>query len=74
MPAEPSAPGATYRLQLQPRFGFDDVAAIVTYLAELGVTHVFVTPPPAGTNPAAFAAVLSDLAHGLHGERVLAKE
>src|SRR4051794_11832110 len=32
---------ATYRLQLTPRFGLDDAAAIVPYLADLGVSHVY---------------------------------
>ncbi|MCU1400464.1 MAG: 1,4-alpha-D-glucan 1-alpha-D-glucosylmutase [Acidimicrobiales bacterium] len=32
---------ATYRLQLTPTFGLDDAAAIVPYLAELGVSHVY---------------------------------
>jgi len=31
-------PRATYRLQLQPAFGFDDAAAIADYLAALGVS------------------------------------
>jgi len=35
---------ATYRLQLRPELGFDDAAAIVPYLAELGVTHVYASP------------------------------
>ena len=35
---------STYRLQLRPEFGFDDAAAIVPYLAELGVTHVYASP------------------------------
>ena len=32
---------ATYRLQLTPEFGLDDAAAIVPYLAELGISHVY---------------------------------
>jgi (1->4)-alpha-D-glucan 1-alpha-D-glucosylmutase len=35
---------ATYRVQLTPTFGFDDAAAIVHYLAELGVSHVYCSP------------------------------
>jgi (1->4)-alpha-D-glucan 1-alpha-D-glucosylmutase len=35
---------ATYRLQLEPSFGFDDAAAIVPYLAALGVSHVYCSP------------------------------
>ncbi|HEY4182070.1 MAG TPA: malto-oligosyltrehalose synthase [Kofleriaceae bacterium] len=37
-------PRATYRLQLTPSFGFRDAAAIVPYLAELGVSHVYLSP------------------------------
>ncbi len=37
-------PLATYRLQLQPSFGFDDAAALAPYLAALGVTHVYTSP------------------------------
>ncbi len=38
------APGSTYRIQLQPAFGFDDAAAIAGYLARLGVTHLYASP------------------------------
>ena len=38
-------PASTYRLQLTPRFGFRDAAALVPYLAELGVTDVYISPP-----------------------------
>jgi (1->4)-alpha-D-glucan 1-alpha-D-glucosylmutase len=37
-------PLATYRLQLTKNFGFDQVAAIVPYLKELGITHLYVSP------------------------------
>jgi (1->4)-alpha-D-glucan 1-alpha-D-glucosylmutase len=37
-------PAATYRLQLGPDFGFDDAAAVVPYLAELGITHLYLSP------------------------------
>jgi (1->4)-alpha-D-glucan 1-alpha-D-glucosylmutase len=37
-------PGATYRLQLNPAFGFDDGAAVAPYLEALGVTHVYASP------------------------------
>ena len=36
--------GSTYRLQLNPRFGFARATAIVPYLAELGITDVYVSP------------------------------
>jgi (1->4)-alpha-D-glucan 1-alpha-D-glucosylmutase len=35
---------ATYRLQLEPAFGFDQAAAIVPYLAALGISHVYCSP------------------------------
>ncbi|MBV9255339.1 MAG: malto-oligosyltrehalose synthase, partial [Actinobacteria bacterium] len=40
----PTAPRATYRLQLTPSFGFDDVARVAPYLARLGVSHVYLSP------------------------------
>jgi (1->4)-alpha-D-glucan 1-alpha-D-glucosylmutase len=39
-----AAPRATYRVQLHAGFGFDDVAAIAPYLADLGVSHVYCSP------------------------------
>jgi (1->4)-alpha-D-glucan 1-alpha-D-glucosylmutase len=38
------ARGATYRVQLHAGFTFDDAAAIVGYLAALGVTHLYCSP------------------------------
>lgn len=35
---------ATYRVQLHATFGFDDAAAIVPYLAELGISHLHASP------------------------------
>ena len=43
-------PVSTYRVQLRPPaadhpgFGFDDAAAVVPYLADLGVTHLYCSP------------------------------
>ena len=37
-------PRATYRLQLAPGFGFDEVAGIADYLRDLGVSHVYLSP------------------------------
>jgi (1->4)-alpha-D-glucan 1-alpha-D-glucosylmutase len=37
-------PVSAYRLQLTPRFGFAGVAKIADYLAELGVTHAYLSP------------------------------
>jgi (1->4)-alpha-D-glucan 1-alpha-D-glucosylmutase len=41
-----STPGlrATYRVQLHAGFTFDDATAIVPYLAELGVSHLYTSP------------------------------
>ncbi len=35
---------STYRFQLTPDFTFDDAAAQVGYLAQLGVTHLYLSP------------------------------
>lgn len=35
---------ATYRVQLNPGFRFDDAASIAAYLAELGVSHLYSSP------------------------------
>ncbi|GIW07713.1 MAG: maltooligosyl trehalose synthase [Dehalococcoidia bacterium] len=35
---------ATYRVQLNPAFGFDEAAQIVPYLADLGVSHLYASP------------------------------
>lgn len=37
-------PLSTYRLQLQPAFGFDDAAGLAPYLARLGVSHLYASP------------------------------
>jgi (1->4)-alpha-D-glucan 1-alpha-D-glucosylmutase len=37
-------PRATYRIQLNPAFDFDDAAAIAPYLQALGVSHVYSSP------------------------------
>jgi (1->4)-alpha-D-glucan 1-alpha-D-glucosylmutase len=41
---ERALPRATYRLQLQPDFGFDAAAAACAYLADLGISHVYASP------------------------------
>ncbi|MFE6891075.1 malto-oligosyltrehalose synthase [Streptomyces sp. NPDC057694] len=43
-PHAPTTPSATYRLQLQPDFGFAAAAAAVPYLASLGVSHLHLSP------------------------------
>src|SRR2546428_13498635 len=37
-------PLSTYRVQLQPAFGFDAVTAIAPYLHRLGVSHLYASP------------------------------
>lgn len=39
------APRATYRLQLHSGFGFDEVAKLADYLVDLGISHVYISPP-----------------------------
>lgn len=41
MPPPPSVPAATYRLQFNRSFTFDDATAIVDYLDRLGITHCY---------------------------------
>lgn len=40
----PSEIHATYRIQLHAGFGFEAAAAIVDYLAGLGITHLYCSP------------------------------
>ncbi|HSR71080.1 MAG TPA: 4-alpha-glucanotransferase, partial [Kiloniellales bacterium] len=42
--APPDVPAATYRVQLSRDVTFDDAARLVTYLARLGVTHLYASP------------------------------
>ena len=37
-------PSSTYRLQLHPGFDFDAAAAVASYLAGLGISHVYSSP------------------------------
>ncbi|HKV76540.1 MAG TPA: malto-oligosyltrehalose synthase [Candidatus Sulfotelmatobacter sp.] len=37
-------PTATYRLQLNPHFTFRDAGAIIPYLSDLGISHVYASP------------------------------
>ncbi|MGH2450651.1 MAG: malto-oligosyltrehalose synthase, partial [Candidatus Limnocylindria bacterium] len=39
-----AAPASTYRLQFNPRFRLAQGAALIPYLASLGVTHVYASP------------------------------
>ena len=43
-PGRPIVPRATYRVQLHAGFDFDAAAAIVPYLAQLGITHLYTSP------------------------------
>ena len=43
-PAGPRAPRATYRVQLQPGFGFAAAAELVAYLDALGVRDLSTSP------------------------------
>jgi malto-oligosyltrehalose synthase len=43
-PREAVIPRATYRVQLNSSFTFKDATAIVPYLAELGISHVYCSP------------------------------
>lgn len=40
----PPEPRCTYRLQLGPGLDLDQAAALVPYLAELGVSHLYASP------------------------------
>lgn len=40
----PAIPISTYRLQLNAAFTFDDAAALVPYLHDLGISHVYCSP------------------------------
>ncbi len=40
----PPALTGTYRLQLRAEFGFADAAAVVPYLSDLGVSHLYLSP------------------------------
>jgi len=44
MTSRGAPPASTYRIQLTPDFGFDAAADVAPYLAELGVTHVYLSP------------------------------
>ncbi|WP_418320908.1 malto-oligosyltrehalose synthase [Piscinibacter sakaiensis] len=42
---QPAFPRATYRVQLHADYRFDDATALVPYLAELGISHLYCSPP-----------------------------
>ncbi len=37
-------PRATYRLQFNSAFTFDDARALIPYLADLGISHLYASP------------------------------
>ena len=43
-PATSSMPRATYRLQLNASFGFEAASALLPYLGDLGISHVYLSP------------------------------
>ncbi|MDQ6840161.1 MAG: malto-oligosyltrehalose synthase [Actinomycetota bacterium] len=40
----PASRRATYRLQMRGEFGFGDAQSVVDYLAELGISHLYLSP------------------------------
>ncbi len=37
-------PTATYRIQLNPAFGFQAAQTVISYLADLGISDLYVSP------------------------------
>ena len=64
--ATSSEPIATYRVQLGKEFTLQDAAAIVPYLAQLGISHIYTSPCQQTT---AGSASVSDR-NQLHSGRV----
>ena len=44
IPTASSTPRATYRLQLNASFGFEAASALLPYLSDLGISHVYLSP------------------------------
>jgi (1->4)-alpha-D-glucan 1-alpha-D-glucosylmutase len=44
VPAGRLVPRATYRIQLHPEYTFEDATTLVPYLADLGVSHLYLSP------------------------------
>lgn len=72
-------PRATYRVQLQPDFGFKEAASVLDYLARLGVTHLYCSPylqaapgSPHGYDVVNHRRINADLG-GAEGYRLLRK-
>jgi (1->4)-alpha-D-glucan 1-alpha-D-glucosylmutase len=69
-------PTSTYRLQLTAAFGFDEAAAVVPYLHELGVSDVYLSPilaAAAGSTHGYDVVDHARLAPGLGGEEAYAR-
>ena len=45
VPARATVPRATYRVQLHGGFRFVDASRLVPYLAALGISHLYISPP-----------------------------
>jgi len=45
VPARAVVPRATYRMQLHSAFRFEDATRLVPYLAALGISHLYISPP-----------------------------
>ncbi|MEP7099224.1 MAG: alpha-amylase family glycosyl hydrolase, partial [Burkholderiales bacterium] len=45
VPARATVPSATYRVQLHAGFRFIDATRLVPYLAALGISHLYISPP-----------------------------
>jgi (1->4)-alpha-D-glucan 1-alpha-D-glucosylmutase len=67
----PRVPTGTYRIQLRAEFGFEAAAAIVPYLAQLGVSHLYCSPVLQAAPGSAHGYDVVDhsmLSHDLGGE------
>jgi len=79
-PRDLGTPLSTYRLQLRKGFGFADAAGLADYLADLGVTHVYLSPilqanpgSPHGYDVVDHSRVSADLG-GLDAFRAMAEQ
>ncbi len=71
-----SAPVTTHRLQLEPDFTLDDAAALVDHLANLGVTHLYLSPilqAASGSKHGYDVIDHSKVAEGLGGDAAYAR-
>ncbi|MEW1955160.1 malto-oligosyltrehalose synthase [Terrabacter sp. NPDC080008] len=71
-----SAPVSTHRLQLEPDFTLEDAVAQVDHLADLGVTHLYLSPvlqAASGSKHGYDVVDHSRVAEGLGGDAAFAK-